>query len=48
MIETILLDIDGVCNTFQHHVFNCLGLLTRTTHGIRWIADGTSWRLQTE
>ena len=27
MIETILLDIDGVCNNFQHHVFNCLGLL---------------------
>jgi hypothetical protein len=27
MIKTILLDIDGVCNTFQHHVFNCLGLL---------------------
>ena len=27
MIENILLDIDGVCNTFQHHVFNCLGLL---------------------
>lgn len=27
MIENILLDIDGVCNTFQHHVFNGLGLL---------------------
>ena len=27
MIKTVLLDIDGVCNTFQHHVFNCLGLL---------------------
>ena len=27
MIETILLDIDGVCNTFQRHVFTCLGLL---------------------
>ena len=26
MIDTILLDIDGVCNTFQHHVFNCLDL----------------------
>lgn len=26
MIENILLDVDGVCNTFQHHVFNCLGL----------------------
>ena len=26
MIKTILLDIDGVCNTFQHHVFNSLGL----------------------
>ena len=26
MIENILLDIDGVCNTFQHHVFDCLGL----------------------
>jgi len=26
MIENILLDIDGVCNTFQRHVFNCLGL----------------------
>ena len=27
MIEAILLDIDGVCNAFQHYVFNCLGLL---------------------
>ena len=27
MIKTVLLDIDGVCNTFQHHVSNCLGLL---------------------
>lgn len=26
MIKTILLDIDGVCNKFQYHVFNCLGL----------------------
>ena len=26
MIQNILLDIDGVCNTFQHYVFNRLGL----------------------
>ena len=26
MIRTILLDIDGVCNRFQYHVLNALGL----------------------
>jgi len=26
VIQNILLDIDGVCNRFQHYVFNCLGL----------------------